>query len=74
MIKTFKEFVNEAEELEGFYDDLKTSEVKLKLFTNFKSEVKKEEGVTGDFLMGNPKKKFKPKTSILKSKKDKGIF
>jgi|10_taG_2_1085330.scaffolds.fasta_scaffold101259_3 hypothetical protein len=74
MIKTFIEFVNEQEELESFYDDIETNKKRLKLMPKFKSDVKKIKD-RSTFSMGEPKKKFKPKTNILrKPKKDKGIF
>jgi hypothetical protein len=73
MIKTFVDFVNEAEELEGFFDDLKDSEKKLKLIPKFKSDIKDTE-VTTSFDMGKPIKKFKPKITIMTKNKDKGIF
>ena len=72
-IKTFIEFVNEAEELEGFYDDLRDSEKKLKLMPKFKTDLKKEE-ITTSFSMGEPIKKFKPKITIMKKKNNKGMF
>ncbi len=73
MIKTYDQFINESEELENFYDDLETSEIKLKLFTKFKSEIKDVEN-KGTFSIGEPKKKFRPKTSTLKKNNDKGVF
>ena len=73
MIKTYEEFINESEELENFYDDFEKSEIKLKLFTKFKTEIKEVEN-TGSFSIGKPKKKFKPKSSTFKKNNDKGIF
>ena len=73
MIKTFIQFVNEAEELEGFIDYLKDSEKKLKLIPKFKSDIKDSE-VTTSFDMGKPIKKFKPKITVMTKKKDKGMF
>lgn len=73
MIKTYEEFINESEELENFYDDFEKSEIKLKLFTKFKTEIKEVEN-TGSFSIGEPKKKFKPKSSTFKKNNDKGIF
>tara|TARA_R100000655_G_scaffold30834_1_gene61955 strand:- start:10317 stop:10538 length:222 start_codon:yes stop_codon:yes gene_type:complete len=73
MIKNFEQFINESEELENFFDDLESSEVKLKLFTKFKSGAKDIEN-TGGFTMGKPKKKFRPKKTVLRKKNDKGIF
>ena len=73
MIKTFVQFVNEAEELEGFFDDLEDSEKKLKLIPKFKSDIKDAE-VTTSFDMGKPIKKFKPKITVMTKKKDKGMF
>ena len=72
MIKTFIEFVNEAEELEGFYDDLEDSEKKLKLMPKFQTDVKKSE-VKTSFDMGKPIKKFRPKITVMK-KNNKGMF
>jgi hypothetical protein len=73
MIKTYEEFINESEELENFYEDFEKSEIKLKLFTKFKTEIKEVEN-TGSFSIGEPKKKFKPKSSTFKKNNDKGIF
>ena len=73
MITTYEEFINESEELENFYDDFEKSEIKLKLFTKFKTEIKEVEN-TGSFSIGEPKKKFKPKSSTFKKNNDKGIF
>ena len=73
MIKNFEQFISESEELENFFDDLEKSEVKLKLFTKFKSGAKDMEN-TGGFSMGEPKKKFRPKKTVLRKKNDKGIF
>tara|TARA_R110002110_G_scaffold353087_1_gene563105 strand:- start:104 stop:325 length:222 start_codon:yes stop_codon:yes gene_type:complete len=73
MIKTFQEFINESEELENFFDDLEQSEIKLKLLTKFKSKAKDIES-TGSFSMGEPKKKFKPKKTVLRKKNNKDIF
>jgi hypothetical protein len=73
MIKTFVEFVNEAEELEEFFDDLEDSEKKLKLISKFKSDIKDTQ-IKTSFDMGKPIKKFKPKITIMTKKKDKGIF
>ena len=72
MIKSFIEFVNEAEELEEFYDDLKDSEKKLKLMPKFQTDLKKSEIVTS-FNMGEPIKKFRPKITFMK-KNNKGMF
>ena len=73
MIKTFVEFVNEAEELEGFFDDLEDSEKKLKLIPKFSSTIK-DSPITTSFDMGKPIKKFKPKITVMTKKKDKGMF
>ena len=73
MIKTFVQFVNEAEELEGFFDDLKDSEKKLKLIPKFKSDIKDDE-INTSFTMGEPIKKFKPKITVMTKNKDKGMF
>ena len=73
MIKSFEEFINESEELENFYKDFAESEVKLKLLTKFKSKAK-DVKATGEFSMGEPKKKFRPKKTTLRKKNDKGIF
>lgn len=73
MIKTFIEFVNEELETDEFYDDLKKSQKRLKLIPKFKSDIQ-DFGVTSTFLIGELKKKFKPKVTILKKPNKKGMF
>lgn len=70
-VKNYDSFVNE--EIDDFYDDLETSNKKLKFFANFdKSDLK---DVKTNFSLPKPKKKFQPKIKgYKKSNNNKGIF
>ena len=70
-IKNYINFVNE--EIDDFYDDLETSNKRLKFFANFDKSKLKEVKTT--FSIPEPKKRFQPKIkSYKKSNNDKGIF
>ena len=70
-LKNYINFVNE--EIDDFYDDLETSNKKLKFFAKFdKSDLEK---VNTNFSLPKPKKKFQPKIKgYNKSNNNKGIF
>ena len=70
-IKNYDSFVNE--EIDDFYDDLKTSNRRIKFFAKFnKSEL---DNVKTKFSLPEPKKKFQPKIKgYKKSNNNKGIF
>jgi|TARA_R110001592_G_scaffold32818_1_gene114573 hypothetical protein len=70
-IKNYINFVNE--EIDDFYDDLETSNKRLKFFANFNKSKLKE--VKTNFSLPEPKKRFQPKVkNYKKSNNDKGIF
>ena len=70
-LKNYNNFVNE--EIDDFYDDLETSNKRLKFFTKFDKSTLKE--VKTKFSSPEPKKKFQPKIKgYKKSNNNKGIF
>ena len=70
-IKNYINFVNE--EIDDFYDDLETSNKRLKFFANFNKSKLKD--VKTNFSLPEPKKRFQPKVkNYKKSNNDKGIF
>ena len=70
-LKNYINFVNE--EIDDFYDDLATSNKKIKFFAKFgKSDL---DEVKTNFSLPKPKKKFQPKIKgYKKSNNNKGIF
>jgi hypothetical protein len=70
-LKNYISFVNE--EIDDFYDDLATSNKKIKFFSKFdKSDLAE---VKTNFSLPKPKKKFQPKIKgYKKSNNNKGIF
>ena len=70
-IKNYDNFVNE--EIDDFYNDLETSNKRLKFFAKFNKSTLKE--VKTSFSLPEPKKKFQPKVKgYKKSNNNKGIF
>lgn len=68
MIKTFGEFVNS--ELDEFYEDLKTSQKRIKLFCEFVSELDSiDTTINNEMELKPPTKKFQPKTKTYKPRK-----
>ena len=61
-----------SEELEDFFKDRQDDEDKVKLMLNFKSDVDMiYEPQDLNILLSKPKKKFKPKVSVMKKNSDK---
>jgi len=61
-----------SEELEDFFKDRQDDEDKVKLMLNFKSDVDMiYEPQDLNILFSKPKKKFKPKVSVMKKNSDK---